>query len=162
MFCPNCGAPEQSPDTYCKKCGTYLRDVSFRGWLLGGNNPGKAAWAIVSSSVFVAVVCLCISFLIIRAESSGDLTYLKYAFALCWLVIGYLVILSLVGFRLWRKMRRAQSSLNETALTNNSRSVAPSPGQHTERLHGAENSGEAATELLSSPRREFEERKQAR
>jgi hypothetical protein len=80
MFCQSCGAPEQSPDTYCKKCGTYLRDVSFRGWLLGGNNPGKAASAIVISSVFIAILCVCISLLIVKALRSGDLAYLKYAF----------------------------------------------------------------------------------
>lgn len=26
MFCPNCGAAEQSPETYCRKCGTFLHD----------------------------------------------------------------------------------------------------------------------------------------
>jgi hypothetical protein len=162
MFCPNCGASEQTPDTYCKKCGTYLRDVSFRGWLFGVNNPGNAALVIVISSVFVAIACVCISILIIRAIRSGDPAHLKYALALCWLIIGFLIPIFLMGFRLWRKMRRAQSGLNESALTNNSRGIAPSPGQPTERLSGTESSGEAATELLSSPPREFDERKQAR
>ncbi len=162
MFCPNCGTPEQSPDAYCKKCGTYLRDTSFRGWLLGGNNPGRAAWSITISSIFIAILCVCISILIIKAERSGDLTYLKYAFVLCWAIIGYLVTLSLVGFRLWRKMRRAQGSFNESTLANNFGGGAPSPDQRTKRLLGAESSGEADTELLSSTPREFEERKQVR
>jgi hypothetical protein len=162
MFCSNCGAPEQNPDAYCKKCGTYLRDTSFRGWLLGGNNPGRAAWSIAISGVIIAILCVCISILIIRAERSGDLTYLKYAFVLCWAVIGYLVTLSLVGFRLWRKMRRAQAGLNESALANNFGGIATLPEQHTKRLPDAESSGEADTELLSSTPREFKERKQAR
>jgi hypothetical protein len=162
MFCQNCGASEQSPEAYCKKCGTYLRDVSFRGWLLGGNNPGKAGWSIAISSILIALLCTGISVLIIRAERSGDLTYLKYAFILCWAVIGYLVTLSLVGFSLWRKMRRARSSVNELALVNDSGGVAPLPGQRTNQLPDAESEGEAATELLSSPSHEFEERKQAR
>ena len=162
MFCQNCGASEQTSNTYCKKCGTYLRDVSFRGWLFGAGNPKNVALAIVTSSVFVAVVCVCISILIIITERSGDLAYLKYAFALCWLIIGSLIPISLIGFRLWRKMRRVQSGLNESALTNNSRGITPSPGQRTERLSGTGSSGEAATELLSSPPREFDERKQAR
>ena len=162
MYCPNCGASEQSPDTYCKKCGTYLRDVSFRGWLLGGNNPGKVAWSFAISSVFIAILCLCISVLIIRAEGSGDLSHLKYAALLCWVIIGYLVTLFLVSFRLWRKMRRVQRRLDESALANNSRGVASSPGQRTRRLPDAGHSGEADTELLNSSPREFEERKQAR
>ena len=163
MFCPNCGASEQNPDAYCKKCGTYLRNDSFRGRLLGANNPGKAAWLILFSSVFIAVLCVCISLLIIRAESSGDLAILKYAFALCWLIIGYLVTLSVVGFRLRRKMRRAQSSLHQPAFAvNNSRSVGQSTGKGTGRLAEVGSSEEAATELLSPPTRENEERKQAR
>lgn len=162
MFCPNCGASEQSPDAYCKKCGTYLRDVSFRGWLLGGNNPGKAAWSIATSSVFIAGLCVFISILIIRAERSGDLAYLKYAFVLCWAVIGYLVTLSLVCFRLWRKIRRAGGSHHESALANKTGGIAPSPGQRPMRLPGPESAGEAATELFSSPTRGIEERKQTR
>ena len=162
MFCLNCGASEQTLNTYCKKCGTYLRDVSFRGWLFGGNNPENVALAIVISSVFVAIVCVCISILIIIAEKSGDLAYLKYAFALCWLIIGSLIPISLIGFRLWRKMRRVRTGLNETALTNNSKGITSSPGQRTELFSGTESSGEAATELLSSPPREFDEHKQAR
>lgn len=161
MFCQNCGASEQRPDAYCKKCGTYLRDVSFRGWLLGGNNPGKAGWSIAISSLLIALLCMGISILIIRAMRSGDRTYLKYAFILCWAVIGYLVTLSLVGFNLWRKMRRARSSVNEPALVNDSGDVAPLP-ERTKQLPNAETAGEAATELLSSTPHEFEERKQVR
>lgn len=26
MFCPNCGKAEQTPETYCRSCGGYLRD----------------------------------------------------------------------------------------------------------------------------------------
>lgn len=163
MFCPNCGASEQNPDAYCKKCGTYLRNDSFRGRLLGANNPGKAAWLILFSSVFIAVLCASISLLIISAERSGDLTYLPYAAALCWLIIGYLITLSVVGFRLRRKMRRAQRSLDKPAFAvNNSRGVGQSAGKDTGRLAEVGSSGEAATELLSPPPRENEERKQAR
>ncbi len=163
MFCPNCGASEQQPDAYCKKCGTYLRNDSFSGRLLGANNPERAAWLILFSSVFIAALCVCISLLIIRAESSGDLASLKYAAALCWLIIGYLITLSVVGFRLRRKMRRARSSLDKPAFAvNNSGGVSQSAGKVTGRLAEVGSSGEAATELLSPPPRENEGRKQAR
>ena len=157
MFCPNCGAPEQRADSYCKKCGTYLRDASFRGRLLGRNNPGNAAWSIIASSVFIGSLCVCIIILIVRAESDGKLVYLKYAVILCWMIIGYLVTLSLVGFRLWRKIRRVQKSFDESAQANNPGGIAPSLERHTGRLRGAKISGEAPTELLSSPDREFKE-----
>ncbi len=28
MFCPKCGNPDQSPETYCRQCGTFLPDLS--------------------------------------------------------------------------------------------------------------------------------------
>src|SRR5262249_6788731 len=27
MFCPKCGAPDQSPDSYCRLCGIFLPDI---------------------------------------------------------------------------------------------------------------------------------------
>ncbi len=31
MFCPKCGNPEQSPETYCRQCGNYLPDFEKPG-----------------------------------------------------------------------------------------------------------------------------------
>ena len=28
MFCPNCGNADQTPETYCRKCGTFLPDIT--------------------------------------------------------------------------------------------------------------------------------------
>ncbi len=28
MFCPKCGNPDQSPETYCRRCGVFLPDLS--------------------------------------------------------------------------------------------------------------------------------------
>ncbi len=28
MFCPKCGNPDQSPETYCRRCGIFLPDLS--------------------------------------------------------------------------------------------------------------------------------------
>src|SRR5678816_4582665 len=28
MFCPRCGNPDQSPETYCRQCGVFLPDLS--------------------------------------------------------------------------------------------------------------------------------------
>jgi hypothetical protein len=28
MFCPNCGNPDQKPETYCRQCGIFLPDLS--------------------------------------------------------------------------------------------------------------------------------------
>ncbi|MFZ1699472.1 MAG: zinc ribbon domain-containing protein [Pyrinomonadaceae bacterium] len=31
MFCPKCGKPEQTAETYCRQCGTFLPDLSKPG-----------------------------------------------------------------------------------------------------------------------------------
>ena len=31
MFCPKCGNPDQAPETYCRRCGTFLPDLSKPG-----------------------------------------------------------------------------------------------------------------------------------
>ncbi|MEP6947169.1 MAG: hypothetical protein ABJA02_14710 [Acidobacteriota bacterium] len=28
MFCPKCGQPDQTPESYCRQCGTYLPDLN--------------------------------------------------------------------------------------------------------------------------------------
>jgi hypothetical protein len=28
MYCPKCGNPDQSPETYCRQCGVYLPDLT--------------------------------------------------------------------------------------------------------------------------------------
>ena len=28
MFCPQCGNPDQAPETYCRRCGVFLPDLS--------------------------------------------------------------------------------------------------------------------------------------
>ena len=28
MFCPNCGNADQTPETYCRRCGTFLPDLT--------------------------------------------------------------------------------------------------------------------------------------
>ena len=28
MFCPKCGNPDQAPETYCRRCGIFLPDLS--------------------------------------------------------------------------------------------------------------------------------------
>lgn len=50
MFCPNCGKSEQSPDTYCRQCGTFLPDFNKprkRG--IGGNTPQEQ----ISTNLFL-------------------------------------------------------------------------------------------------------------
>ena len=43
MFCPNCGNPDQTAESYCRRCGEFLADFSSQSYLLnkllGGQSP---------------------------------------------------------------------------------------------------------------------------
>jgi hypothetical protein len=153
MLCPECGAAEQNVDAYCKRCGKYLPDTSLRGRLLGGYNPEKTARSIAGFSILVAFICVIISFLILSAEETGNKTYLKFAFVLCWAVIGYLITLSLVCLRLLRRMKSAQAKQEKAESIASKRSAILSAVAKAVGFPGVGDRGEAATEPLNSSNR---------
>jgi uncharacterized membrane protein YvbJ len=48
MFCPNCGAADQSPNAYCKRCGEWLADKKS----FGGRGASKPEERITTMIVF--------------------------------------------------------------------------------------------------------------
>lgn len=64
MFCPNCGTAEQTPETYCRNCGGYLRDpaadASLVSRILGPGNPETHIKINLVVNVVTMVSCLLI------------------------------------------------------------------------------------------------------
>src|ERR1700687_3127757 len=57
MFCPNCGAADQSPNAYCKRCGEWLADKrSFGG--RGASKPEERMTAMIVFNGLSALLAL--------------------------------------------------------------------------------------------------------
>ena len=57
MFCPNCGAADQSPNAYCKRCGEWLADKrSFGG--RGASKPEQRMTSMIVFNGLSAVLAL--------------------------------------------------------------------------------------------------------
>jgi len=56
MFCPACGAADQSPHAYCKRCGEWLASKSFRG--AGSSKPQERITAMIVFNGLSALLAL--------------------------------------------------------------------------------------------------------
>ena len=62
MFCPKCGNSEQSPDTYCRQCGTFLPDLSKP--LVSITKPEQHVNANLVLGSMTVVTCLTLAILL--------------------------------------------------------------------------------------------------
>ena len=85
MFCPSCGKPEQSPETYCRACGQYLKDPEAGAIAaFGGRTPSQNVTAINVVSVIGAIASVVIGVLMYLTRFSEPIIlYLAAALLLC-------------------------------------------------------------------------------
>lgn len=62
MFCPKCGNAEQSPETYCRHCGTFLPDLSKP--LVSITKPEQHVNANLVLGTMTVVTCLTLAVLL--------------------------------------------------------------------------------------------------
>ena len=62
MFCPRCGNPDQTPETYCRRCGLHLLDFSKP--LKRKTSPEAHLKANTLLSVMTIIVSFTLSFLL--------------------------------------------------------------------------------------------------
>lgn len=59
MFCPNCGNSDQLPETYCRRCGSFLNDPGGKNQLaFGGATPEEKINVNLFLNFLSAVVSL--------------------------------------------------------------------------------------------------------
>ena len=59
MFCSNCGAAEQTPDTYCRSCGDFLEHRTTGSRLaFGGRTPQQNLTSINILSLVAAIISI--------------------------------------------------------------------------------------------------------
>jgi hypothetical protein len=117
MFCPACGAADQSPNAYCKRCGEWLTDKrSF-----GGRGASKPEQRITSMIVFNGLSALLALFSAIALYATylntPEAKWSVYVAGACCFVIAIHQMISM-GFALELKLRlkRGQSDPGQQAI----------------------------------------------
>ena len=112
MFCPNCGADNQAPRAYCKRCGEWLPDVKSRGHTFGGETPQQIVLTNLFMSALSAVVALFSGIALYATYlGTGDAKwsiYLAGAFCIC--IAGWQLSSFIIGLRLRRRLKKAQAN----------------------------------------------------
>ena len=110
MFCPKCGAAEQSTDSYCKRCGEWLPDTSRLGRRHGRlrmrtpeqrNRRMRILEAVSALSALAAAV-------LISAVLAGklDKPALVIAMDLCIVTAIFQVVSFLIGHSLQKRQKK--------------------------------------------------------
>jgi hypothetical protein len=98
MFCPKCGNADQSPETYCRKCGTFLPDLTKP--LKGPIKPEEHVKVNLVFSAMTMVACFSLAILLYSILAFRDDTH--------WLIYATAGLLTAMGFwhtqTLWRSI----------------------------------------------------------
>ena len=125
MFCPGCGADNQTADAYCKRCGDWLPNLKRRSRsAFGGETPQQNIFTGLFLSALSAAVAL-FSAIALYATYLGTneakwSVYLAAGFCLC--IAGWQLSSFIVGLKLRSRLNRAQgdaevkSHLEETPI----------------------------------------------
>jgi hypothetical protein len=142
MFCSNCGAADQSTNSYCRRCGRYLQDPS--PWRRR-DSPERMAFWLAVGSVISFLFCLGVMVTIAHiTRHGGSRGYLMLSFGLCGGIAGYLVGCFIYGLRLRRRF------INSRELAEEEQGKAGLKEADTARLPAAGGAREGATALLDA------------
>jgi len=125
MFCPACGAADQSPNAYCKRCGEWLADKKS----FGGRGASKPEQRITSMIVFNGLSALLALFSAIALYATylntPEAKWSVYAAGACCFVIAIHQMISM-GFALELKVRlkRGQSDAGRAIVSKPGDNVA--------------------------------------
>ena len=117
MFCPACGAADQSSNAYCKRCGEWLTDKKS----FGGRGASKPEQRITSMIVFNGLSALLALFSAIALYATylntPEAKWSVYVAGACCFVIAIHQMISM-GFALELKLRlkRGQSDAGQQAI----------------------------------------------
>ena len=103
MFCSACGASEQQPNAYCKRCGEWIADPAppSRLDIIGGKTPEQKLRGLVSNSAVGLLLSTFIAIVILL--SLDDIQGRLILFALFAAVMT--VVLQAINFAASRKLR---------------------------------------------------------
>jgi hypothetical protein len=161
MFCPTCGASNQTADAFCKRCGEWLPNLKTRSRMsFGGETPqqniftGLFMSALSSIVAFISAIALYATYLgTVEAKWS---VYLAAAFCLC--IFAWQLSSFLVGLKLRRRLNRAHAAVDSDAQVKAAAASRALPEADTSNFIKPQSVTENTTELLSVGRSTKRER----
>jgi hypothetical protein len=110
MFCPNCGAGEQQPNAFCKRCGVWLTE--FRAVRRKSPEESLKAIAILSGvgagfMLFSTIVLYALFF------SGNKSALLGVAAAFCFAVLIYQIFNVVYSLNLRQRIKHARESADD-------------------------------------------------
>jgi hypothetical protein len=122
MYCSSCGADNQSPNSYCKRCGEWLPDIKKRGGLaFGGETPQQNIFTGLFMSALSALAALfsAIALYATYLGSSGAKWSVYVAAAFCLCIAGWQTSSFIVNLKLRQRLRKGRDgSVPVPELTN--------------------------------------------
>ena len=151
MFCPNCGAADQSPNAYCKRCGEWLADKrSF-----GGRGASKPEQRMTSMIVFNGLSALLALFSAIALYATylntPEAKWSVYVAGACCFVIAIHQMISLAfALELKLRLKRGHTDASQTVVPEATASVPALGSGETTQFVDARSVTENTTELLEA------------
>ncbi len=151
MFCPNCGAADQSPSAYCKRCGEWLADnKSFSG--RGASKPEQRITAMIVFNGLSALLALS-SAIALYATYLGtpEAKWSVYvAGAFCIVIAIHQMISFAFALELKLRLKRGRTDSRQAIGSEAEGNVAALGSGETTRFVHARNVTENTTELLEA------------
>lgn len=150
MFCPICGADNQTPRGYCKKCGEWLPDVKKRGHTFGAETPQQIVLTNLFMSALSAVVALFSGIALYATYLGTDdakwSVYIAGAFCLC--IAGWQFSSFFIGLRLRQRLKKAQANPKSESSLKQARTSPALQAADTSNFVKAQSVTENTTERL--------------
>lgn len=149
MFCPNCGAADQSPNAYCKRCGEWLADKkSFGG--SGGSKPEQRMTAMIVFNGLSALLALFSAITLYATYlNTPEAKWSVYVAGACCFVIAIHQMISLAfALELKLRLKRGQTDARQAIVSEAGDSVAALDSGKTTQFVDAKSVTENTTELL--------------
>ena len=117
MFCPKCGAADQNTDSYCKRCGEWLPDMSHLGRRHGrlkARTPeqrNRKMRVLESISALMALSSAIIIFLVLAGKLDKDLLNLAAQLCICTAI--FQAVNFAIGRSLQKRLKQGRGSSSD-------------------------------------------------
>ena len=157
MFCPACGAENQTAKAYCKRCGEWLPEFKRRRSrrTFGGETPQQSILTSLFMSALSAAVAV-FSAIALYATYLGTgqakwSIYLAAAFCLC--ITGWQASSFAIGLKLRNRLNRAREGVGTDSLLDQGTVATPLPPADMSNFVNAQSVTENTTELVQPANR---------